>query len=88
MSHFPRAFRQAQLRQLVCDWVYVSFPMKFARRTLVHHREELLSSGIGLLGVHDRRVRQILPASRSRTVDSSRRQTLIGMVTRDGAVNE
>lgn len=79
LGHFQRTIDQALLRRFVADLVYVSFPAPYARRVAREHRSVLGSSGLGLLGVTESRVTELLPARQSRAVSPPRRTQLIEM---------
>lgn len=79
LDHFQRTLNQALLRRYVADLVYVSFPASYARRVARNHRGVLRSSGLGLLGVTESRVSELLSPRQSRTVSPPRRSLLIDM---------
>lgn len=79
-GHFRAALAQAELRRLVSDRVFVSFPWDYARFVRGRHAGALRDSGIGLLAVRGSRVRQLMPAMVSPNVDQTRREALIERV--------
>lgn len=79
MDHFQRTLTQALLRRFVADLVYVSFPIAYANRAVDRHSRILRLHGLGLLGVSERRVRELLPPRQSRSVSAPRKDQLIAM---------
>jgi hypothetical protein len=76
LDHFHRAYSQAALRLFVADYVYVSFPMAYARRVMESQMERFRDDGIGLLGLNGTSVRQLVAPRRSDCVSSVRRSRL------------
>ncbi len=79
LGHYRRTFEQAADRHFVADFVYISFPLVYARTVLRDHARELHSTGIGLIGV-DGKARELLAPRHSEYVDDDRRDQLIAMV--------
>jgi len=79
LGHYRRTVDQASHRQFVADFVYVSFPLAYAKGVARSHIHELEDLGIGLLGVDGRAYELLLP-HQSKHVNPDRRVELINMV--------
>ena len=79
LSHYAQALRQGQLRLLISDFVYISFPAEYAQRIERERRDKLEELGLGLLAV-DGQARELVPPEESPWVNAERKEALIQMI--------
>ncbi len=82
VKDFRRALDQAKSRQFVADFVYVGFPLPYAKRVFRDRALDLEPDGVGLLGLRNR-VHELVVPRPSKIVDPQRRKRLLKMVSEE-----